>query len=273
MTPRQIALQAELTDTRAWLDQFAAAPAPVAAGLDLRVHTDGPLQMLRSRIPFSHFNMVLTLGCPAPADEPTFTAIERFYAGTRHWVLVNDCSEPDDLAAQLLARGYEPAGVWDRVVARSVHAARCAPHAHGCEFVDAGNVVDWIAFVRGCYGMPAPIGDWLQALAGRPGWIHAFRREGGQPGARIVMARSLFIADDGWAWLGIDAPVPGVMAPCFDDDRHVTATLLTAAARAGAHAFVSDIEAPSPTREGRVYDDWRGLGFECVYRRALYARG
>lgn len=63
------------------------------------------------------------------------------------------------------------------------------------------------------------------------------------------------------------------MAPCFDDDLRVTATLLTTAARAGAHSFVSDIEAPSPARAGRAYDNWRGLGFEPVYRRELFAKG
>ena len=77
----------------------------------------------------------------------------------------------------------------------------------------------------------------------------------------------------GWAWLGIDAPVPGVMAPCFDHDRAVSATLLLAAAKAGAQRFVTDIEAPAPDRLGPGYRGWADLGFEPVYLRRLFSRG
>jgi hypothetical protein len=63
------------------------------------------------------------------------------------------------------------------------------------------------------------------------------------------------------------------MAPCFDEDQMVTATLLTAAAAAGAHTFVSDIEVPSPTREGPAYERWGELGFRPAYLRTLYSKG
>jgi hypothetical protein len=87
------------------------------------------------------------------------------------------------------------------------------------------------------------------------------------------MARSLYQDDEGWCWLGIDAPVPGVMAPCFEDDQKVVATLLAAAAARGGRAFVSDIEVPSPTRDSEAYRRWRELGFSPVYRRDIYAKG
>ena len=73
--------------------------------------------------------------------------------------------------------------------------------------------------------------------------------------------------------MGIDAPIPGVIAPCFADDLHVIAHLLMQAAKAGAHSFVSDIEAPTPQREGPAYDAWRSLGFEAVYLRRLFSKG
>ena len=150
---------------------------------------------------------------------------------------------------------------------------RWQPHAGGVEFVGEANRQAWSGFIRQCYGMPPPIGDWLHALVGRPGWLHAMRREGGRADGAVVMARSLFQGPDGWAWLGVDAPVPGVMAPCFDDDQKVTAALLLAAAQSGAHTFVSDIEAPSPERRGPAYRAWGELGFEAVYLRHLFARG
>jgi hypothetical protein len=71
----------------------------------------------------------------------------------------------------------------------------------------------------------------------------------------------------------VDAPVPGVMAPCYDNDRQVTAALLRAATQAGARDFVSDIEVPSSARQGPAYAAWGSLGFEAAYLRQLYVRG
>jgi hypothetical protein len=138
--------------------------------------------------------------------------------------------------------------------------------------VSGRNASEWARFILACYGMPPIIGDWLAALVERPGWIHALRREGGRPGAPIAMTRSLFHDAEGWAWLGIDAPVPGVMAPCFEDDQRLVATLLTAAAGRGTRHFVSDIEQPSPGRDTEAYRRWRELGFEPVYLRSLFMK-
>lgn len=270
LTGRDLAIRAEHADTLAWLDLYEAAPATLTEGLDLRSTRQGALVMVRSHVPFSHFNMVLTLGCPAPVDDAAFAAIGRFYGEATRCVLVNDFSEPSDLAAQLVSRGYTPSSVWDRVTLQGTPRDRWAPSAVGCERVDAANGTDWSEFVRGCYDMPAAIGGWLRALIGRPGWIHFIRRADGRAGAPVVMARSAFVDPGGWCWLGIDAPVPGVMADCFDDDRHVTAALVTSAADAGARAFVSDIEAVTRDRQGRGYAMWSALGFACVYRRRLF---
>jgi len=276
LSGRELAIAAEDIDTRNWFDNFAAAPPPVREALALASHRDGSLAMVRSRIPFSHFNMVLTLGCPAVVDDSAFATIERFYADggiARHWILVNDHSEPADLADRLRARGYAGAGAWDRVILRGARPELWSVHASGCEGVGSASAQAWSEFIRQCYGMPPPIGAWLHALVGRKGWFHALRREGGRPCAPVVMARSLFLGDDGWAWLGIDAPVPGVMAPCHGDDQRVTAHLLLEAARAGAHSFVSDIEVPSADRTGPGYQRWGELGFRPAYLRRLFSRG
>jgi hypothetical protein len=135
LSGHDLALRAERIDTDNWFDEFAGAPAHVAAALGLVARREGELAMVRSHVAFIHFNMVLTLGCPAVADQGAFDAIERFFAqggngdgnkvGTtngakRHWVIVNDHSRPHDLAQRLLARGYEPAGAWERVVLQGV---------------------------------------------------------------------------------------------------------------------------------------------------------
>jgi hypothetical protein len=56
-------------------------------------------------------------------------------------------------------------------------------------------------------------------------------RRGG-PYAPIVMARRPYRDPEGWAWLGIDGPVPEVMVPCFAQEQKVVATWLTKAAAA-----------------------------------------
>lgn len=272
---RALAVRAERLDAEQWFDDFAAAPAGIAAALGLASRWHGELAMVRSRVPFSHFNMVLTLGCPASADAAAFDAIDRFYAEggvPHHWVLVHDHSEPSDLDHRLRARGYHEDGAWERVVMQGAAPDRWAAHVDGCELVTAATAAEWSEFVRSRYQMPPAIGDWLTALVGRRGWAHAIRRQAGRAGGPVVMARSLYQDDAGWAWLGIDAPVPGVMAPCFADDQHVTAALLVHAASLGAHAFVSDIEVPCDTRDTEAYRRWGDLGFSAVYRRRLFVR-
>ena len=274
LTARDVAVLAESIDTRNWLDQHAAAPEAVRKGLMLDHRYADGLAMVSSAIPFSHFNMVLTLGCPAVASPEALELIDRFYAASpagRHWILVNDHSEPQELGAQLTQRGYVENDGWDRVVLRGPREVIWRPHASGCEIVGDRNAEDWVNFLLKCYGMPQPVGEWLRALIGRAGWIHALRRENGRPEGPVVMVRSLFHAG-GWAWLGIDAPIPGVMAPCFDDDRAVVSALLCEAAGLGAHSFVSDIEVASPTRSGPQYRYWNELGFEAVYLRRVFAK-
>jgi hypothetical protein len=274
LTARDVAVLAEAIDTRNWLDQHAAAPDTVRNGLMLDHRCADGLAMVSSAIPFSHFNMVLTLGCPAVAGPEALQAIDRFYAASpagRHWIVVNDHSEPYELGRQLMQHGYVEADKWDRVVLRGARQEIWRPHASGCEIVGDRNAEDWVNFLLKSYGMPQPVGHWLRALVGRPGWIHALRREDGRDAGPVVMVRSLFHAD-GWAWLGIDAPIPGVMAPCFDDDRGVVSALLCEAAGRGAHSFVSDIEVASPTRSGPQYAYWNELGFEAIYLRRVFVK-
>ncbi len=273
LSGRELAVRAERIDTLGWLDQHEAAPAEVTTSLQLAHRRDGDLVMVRSAIPFSHFNMVFTLGCPAPLGAPAWRAIDEFYplGSGGHWVLTNDFSEPSNIAAVLGERGYTPVETWDRIVAQGAQPELWGPYAPGAELVTSSNATEWADFVRNCYGMPSAITAWLLALSDRNGWIHAVLRPGGAQDGPIVMARSAFVSD-GWAWLGIDAPVPGIMAPCFEDDQRVSAALLQRAAELGAHSFVTDIEVPNQQRRGPGYDQWRQLGFEGAYLRTVFHR-
>lgn len=146
-----LAVRAERIDSDNWFDEFARAPQTVASALGLAARREGELAMVRSHIPFSHFNMVMTLGCPAAPDDRAFEAIEHFYAEGRaeqHWILVNDYSQPAELPEQLAARGYQFDGAWERVVLQGVHQDLWVRHAHGCEIVAAGNAEEWSRFRR-----------------------------------------------------------------------------------------------------------------------------
>lgn len=272
---RVVALQVERTDAVSWLDGFAAAPPGAAAALGLACHDESGLIMVRSHIPFSRFNRVMTLGCPAPVSKAAFARIERFYAavGGTHGVLLNDHSEPQDLAGQLLARGYRAADAWDRVMLRGVRPELWRTWASGCELVRPHNRHEWAAFVRGACGMPPAIGELLLALVGRPGWLHMVRRQGGRAAAPVVRARSLFRAADGWCWLGISASASSVMASSVDDDQRVTAALLMAVMEEGGHSFVSDIEPVDPQRAHPGPSAWAELGFAVGYQRRLFRKG
>ncbi len=61
MTARELAVQAELTDTRNWIDDFAV-PVPVRAALSLARSWQGDPAIVRSKIRFRHFNLALAYG-------------------------------------------------------------------------------------------------------------------------------------------------------------------------------------------------------------------
>jgi hypothetical protein len=267
---RHLAERAELVDARSWLDQHDAAPPEVREAFGLRHQLVDGLAMVAGAIPFSHFNMVLTLGCPAPADDHAWTEVEQFYGQREHWIVTNDHSDPS-LPAELARRGYQPIDTWDRIVLTDHHPARWAAGSSDAELVHTGNAQAWAGFVVACYGMPPLIGTWLRALVGRPGWVHAILCDGHRPGRPVVMARSAFIDGD-WAWLGIDAPIPGVMAPCYGHDQIVTAALLVELVRRGVRHITTDIEHTDPQRRGPAYDGWFDLGFRPAYRRTVHHR-
>ncbi|KEF42450.1 MAG: hypothetical protein ER33_06235 [Cyanobium sp. CACIAM 14] len=256
------------------MDDFEQASPHVAQALGLFASRQGELAMVRSTIPFSHFTMVMTLGCPAPVDNQIVDAVDTFYdegGVERHWILVNDDSQPNNLFEQLIERRYEPDGAWERLVLQGVPDDRWAEHVQGCEIVTSLSADEWSQSVVEGDRMPALIGEWLKALIRSSGCAHAFRRDDGCPDGKIVMARSPHQDCAGWARLAVDAPIPGVMAPWFEDDQKVAATLLADAASRGARAFVSDIEAPSFSRDSEACRRWCQLGFAAIYLHKLYS--
>jgi hypothetical protein len=296
-----VASAAERIDNANWLDDFASAPPHVQEALGMRCESNAseeepsdrpPIVMVRSHIPFFHFNVASTLGIGSDvAPEPLLDSIQDFFGpGKTHHITVaerflakeggtrsEEETQPttnnnnnNKLHEQLVRRGYYRYLPFDRVILRDPLedlVNSWSDWGSTSELVTHETKAEWSSFLTGYYKMPDVIGDWLQQLVGRPNWFHAILKRDG----KVVMARSLYF-QNGWAWLGIDAPVPGwTPANCYDDDLAVCAKLLTTAHHeAGITSFVSDVEAPNKDQSGPDYDKWRKLGFSVPYRRVVY---
>ncbi|HET7461239.1 MAG TPA: hypothetical protein VFJ82_08315 [Longimicrobium sp.] len=241
----------ENAEVRAWLDMYAAIPPHHAQRYNPEIMQVDGVTLTRCReIPFSHFNSVLDLGGATPATESQVDAILACYreAGIpRFTVIHNPHAQPPQLLEWLEARGLRPRGGWERVYRAGGHFTTPEPAVNGSvEPVSREIGSEWASFLVNSYGLPT--GPWLEQLVERPGWHHAvLRREG-----RIVAARSLFVSAGGWAWLGVEAPVPGIMAPSYADDFALTHALVVDGLRRGVTHFAADIEAPSAARHAGV---------------------
>lgn len=261
----------EHAEVQAWLDMYAAIPAEFRERFNPEIIQVDGVTLTRCRaIPFSHFNAVLDLGVATPASERTLDAVLACYREAeipRFTVLHNPHAEPAALPGWLETRGFSRRGSWERVYRPAGEFAAPQPAVDGSvELVSEETGGEWAAFLVRLYGLPT--GPWLERLAGRPGWTHAvLRREG-----RIVAARSLF-ASGGWGWLGVEAPVPGLMARSYADDHALTYALVREGLRLGVQRFAADIEAPSAARDTPAYANWQALGFAWPYLRTHFVYG
>jgi hypothetical protein len=262
----------ENAEVQAWLDMYAAMPPDDRERYNPEILRVDGVTLTRCRdIPFSHFNGVLDLGVAAPATESQVDAILACYreAGIpRFTVLHNPHVQPPELRDWLEARALRPRGTWERVYRAGGKLTVPEPAVDGeIDFVSWDSGFEWVSFLVGAYRLPT--GDWLGQLVERPGWRHVVLRRR----RRVVAARSMFISAGRWAWLGVEAPVPGIMAPSFADDYALTHALVEDGLRRGVTRFAADIEAPSAARDTPAYANWQALGFEWPYLRTLFVGG
>ncbi len=259
----------ERADLEAWRDMYLALPPAFTREFRPELREQDGVAYTRCRaIPFVHFNSVLSLGLDAPATEEVLDAILAAYDAVgipRVTVLAQPCAEPEALPGWLAGRGFVERPGWDRVFRTAPLAGHAVADA-AVAFVDSRMAPRWTRFLDRWYGLPTA--PWLQELVGRDGWHHAVLVEGDE----IRAARSMFIGPQRTAWLGIEAPVPGIMAPGFADDDRLIHALLGLAARRETQLAVADLEAVRPDRAGPAYDRWEALGFTVGYRRAHFVR-
>jgi len=262
----------ERAEVNAWLDLYAAAPADFAARQGLSIAGEGDLTWTTcTTIPFVHFNCVKNFGVDSPASESQLDALLAHYraAGiSRPWFYVNPHTEPSRLRCWLEARGLQRQGGWERIY-REAEPLPSAPlfiiDGVSVERVTKASASEWAGFIDKSYRLPTS--PWLLALVGRQGWHHYIARRDGA----VVAVRSLFIGADGTAWSGIEAPVPGIMAPSFDLDAVLAEALVRDGIAAGAKLFAADIEAPYDDRDGPAYRNYARLGFKIAYFRSHYS--
>lgn len=265
----------EAAEARAWADLYAAAPQEWAQAVGHGSREIGGALVLHWRATGRrYFSRAIGLGVTAPASEAALDAILACWAelGIDAFLVQSlpHCA-PATYEGWLRERGLEPFDAQDRIV-RGGQPASALPAALGggrelaVERIEPATADEWSAFVQRVYGLDT--GPWLPRLIGRPGWHQYVAREDGE----IVAARGMFVGPDGWAWLGMDGPVPGLMTQDYEPDAALCAVMVEDGLAQGARGFLADIEAPSETQDTRAYAAFAALGFSRPYVRTHWTR-
>lgn len=266
----QAAAAIEAAEARAWTDVYSAAPEDWAAevGLGFR-EVAGALVIQWAATGRRYFSRAIGLGVIEPASGKSIDEILRGWeeAGISMFLLQSlpHC-RPEGYEDLLRERGLEPFDAQDRVVRDGSPLEQPGEGELSVERVTAETADEWAEFVQRIYRLDT--GPWLQRLIGRPGWHEYVARENGE----IVAARGMFIGPDGAAWLGMDAPVPGVMTDDYEPDAALCAFIVADGLQRGATSFLADIELPSPELDTPAYGYFAGLGFRRPYVRTHWTR-
>lgn len=266
----QAAAAIEAAEARAWTDVYSAAPEDWAAevGLGFR-EVAGALVIQWAATGRRYFSRAIGLGVIEPASGESIDEILRGWeeAGISMFLLQSlpHC-RPEGYEDLLRERGLEPFDAQDRVVRDGSPLEQPGEGELSVERVTAETADEWAEFVQRIYRLDT--GPWLQRLIGRPGWHEYVARENGE----IVAARGMFIGPDGPAWLGMDAPVPGVMTEDYEPDAALCAFIVADGLQRGATSFLADIELPSPELDTPAYGYFAGLGFRRPYVRTHWTR-
>src|SRR4051794_29576611 len=205
------AASVEAAEARAWVDLYAAAPAGFqnAAGIET-AWVGGTLLIAWAATARRYFSRAIGLAVIEPVTRRGVEAVIGWYdeRGISMFLLQSlpHCrpAEYDDWLHEL---GLEPFDRQDRIVrdARPLAPAPGTNRDIRVERVTSSTADEWSGYLQRVYRLET--GDWLPQLIGRPGWHEYLAREDGE----IVAARGMYVTGDGYAWLGMDGPVPGLM--------------------------------------------------------------
>ena len=266
------AVRIEAAEGRAWVDCYTAAPLDFAAEVGLGSREVGGAAVLAwAASGRRYFSRAIGLGVARLATEEAIDEIIRGYdeAGISMFLLQSlpHCG-PAEYEGWLHERGLEPFDAQDRVIRGSEASPPSVEveRALLAEPVAPETADEWAGFIQRVYRLET--GPWLQRLVGRPGWHPYVVREEG----RIVAARMTFIGGDGFAWWGMDGPVPGLMTDDYEPDAALCEFMVRDGLEMGVRCFLADIEAPSDAMDTPAYEYFGRLGFRRPYVRTHYAR-
>jgi hypothetical protein len=253
----------EAAEARAWADVYAAAPSEWAAGAGLGTRWFGDTLALHWAVTGRrYFSRAIGMGVTAPATEAGVDDIlalwERLGISMCLVQSMPQCA-PAAYTGWLRERGLEPFDQQDRIV-RAEGAVTADQDRSQRELmverVRSETADEWSQFIQGVYRLDT--GPWHQYVA----------REHGE----IVAARGMYVGRDGIAWLGMDAPVPGIMTQDFEPDAAICARIVADGPGLGARTMITDIEQPSAGLDTPSYAYFGALGFSRPYTRTHWAR-
>lgn len=257
----------EEVERNAWWDMYQAAPATYAANMKLAHIVKNETTLLSAAIPIGLFNRTFMHGLGTGLQEADIQYIMEYFTSRQvpnYHIYATPFSEPYPLDPILEKYGLHVVSATDKVFCELQKTSLSKINTNG---INIRNVTDegagtWSKFICDTYG-GLPNEPWLQALVDRDGWHHAYAEENG----KIIACRSMFIDNRRRAWLGIDAPIPGVMTKRFELDSAICGHLLAIAKEQQVELVNSCIEAINDTHSGAAYDYYYRLGFKVAYRR------
>lgn len=259
----------EQTDIDAWAWMYQHIPASYQQQFGFGVENVENIPILYcQKIPFRHFSTPQRLGIVSPMTSQQLEDVLGVFAKhdiRNFYIHTTPFFEPADFASKLRAKNLRHLESWERIWRDNKPLTEVVPLPEGSvvEEVKAASANEWADFIDAVYHMPTKV--WLLNLLGKEGFhSYIFRRNG-----KIVAARTMII-QDGNAWSGIDAPVPGVMAATFEEDFFLAQRIVQDGLRWGVKLFATDIEKPYPNRDTQSYHFWGKLGFEIAYLRDNY---
>jgi GNAT superfamily N-acetyltransferase len=254
----------EFAEEEGYLDAFRAAPPTLAQEHGIAYErVDGVTCTSVADLPRSRiFNHVFGLGRANPATDEQLDRIAEFYGKETYFVALAQDAEPDDLAARLEARGFEPDSAWTKF-RRGVDPPAPVESELRVEPIGPQHARDFGRIVAAGFELPEFTGRWLAALFARPRWTCFVAFADDEPAA----AGTLFVCR-GVGWLGFAATLPEFRR------RGAQSALLAARIRAAAELGCSQVAGETGAlEEGRRSNSYRNIvraGFEPVYDRPNY---
>lgn len=259
----------EKTDTDAWAWMYQHVPESYQQQFGLDVENIGNIKILTcQKIPFRHFSTPQGLGIIEPMTAHQLEEVLQVFeqkAINAFYIHATPFCEPADFVHQLTQKGMRYLGSWERIWRENQPLSEIISLPEGViiEEVTTETAQEWADFIDTLYGMPTK--KWLLNLVGKEEFHAYVLRKNG----KITATRAMIIQGQN-AWLGIDAPIPGIMANTFEEDFYLAQRIVQDGVKRDVKLFSTDIEKPSPNRDTIAYTYWGKLGFEIAYLRDNY---